>query len=271
MPLQRSYRAQRSHSRANIAIRPPENRISMGAVELRRALGRHCRIVRRSPIPRQYNFVINWGNSNDILFRRPDTYVFNQPNSVADSVNKIRAFQLMGEGGVRVPEFRTSPPSEVNEESSIWLARHNVHGSGGTGITVVRGGERFPVAPLYVKYVRKTAEYRVHVAFGCAFFCQFKLRRREEEQTKDQKLIRNHDNGWVFAPRDIEELPDGVSEQAKAAIAALGLHFGAVDVVMGKKDELPYVLEVNTAPGISSPSLKEAYKTVFSNVTGYIL
>ena len=38
---------------------------------------------------------------------------------------------------------------------------------------------------------------------------------------------------------------------AKQAIAALGLDFGAVDVMYRIKDKCPYILEVNSTPSLA--------------------
>ena len=243
---------------AHIMVRPP-TRPSGGAQALNEALGEASRLVRRVPIPRQYTTIINWGNSNPIEAQH-NVRVVNNPAAISVAVNKSSALSAMQAAGVRVPTFTREAPQD---HRGIWLARHSLTGSGGNGIQVVREGEPMPDAPLYVQYVRKTAEYRIHVAFGTVFMCQFKLRRADNEQTADQKLIRNHDNGWVFAPRPVDELPLTVKEEAIKAVAALGLDFGAVDMIICKREDLPYILEVNTAPGIESPTLKQEYGRIF--------
>jgi glutathione synthase/RimK-type ligase-like ATP-grasp enzyme len=224
-------------------------------------LGAAAMLSRRTPVLKQFRFIINWGNSSPIEVRH-DVKVFNPPAAIASAVNKLTAMSAMQAAGVRVPEFTTTTPLAAR---GIWLARCNLFGSGGDGIKVVREGETFPAAPLYVKYIPKLDEWRIHVAFGRAILAQKKLRQADNEQTPDQKLIRNHDNGWVFAPRDLDaDVSSAVKDAAVKAVSAMGLDFGAVDLIVGKKDGLPYILEVNTAPGIESPTLKEAYSVAFS-------
>lgn len=145
----------------------------------------------------------------------------------------------------------------------IWLARTNLLGSGGAGIVVLRKGDPVPDAPLYVQYIPKLIEYRVHVFRDKVIFCQQKKRLREAEQTKDEKLIRNHDNGWVFCPVDVATLSEDTKNVAVVTVRNLGLDFGAVDLLLGKRDSLAYALEVNTAPGLESPGLIEAYSSSF--------
>lgn len=249
-----------SHRRvklARILVRPP-SRASAGAQAINTMLGDNSKLSRRDPVPRQYRTVVNWGNPNPLSYN-DGVEVLNPPSAVATAINKLSALTALKAADVRVPEFTTTVPV-----SGLWLARTVLQGSCGHGIVVIREGDEHKVeAPLYTKYIKKTKEIRVHVAFGEAIFLQYKKRQNGAEQTADQKLIRNYDNGWVFCPRSLDEAPAGSKELAVAAVQALQLHFGAVDLVIGKEDGLPYVLEVNTAPGIESPTLAEAYKSAF--------
>jgi glutathione synthase/RimK-type ligase-like ATP-grasp enzyme len=203
--------------------------------------------------------VINWGNTAELEVH-PPIQVLNRPEYVARAINKITSFQKLQESGVRVPEFATAKPDSVD---SLWFARTNLRGSGGDGIVAIRRGDNIPTAPLYVKYVPKVKEYRLHVTKGRVIFAQEKKRKSNNEQTADQKLIRNHANGWVFCPVDLVGVSEDIKNAAVASCVALGLDFGAVDMVIGKRDNLPYILEVNTAPGLASPGLISAYATAF--------
>lgn len=202
--------------------------------------------------------VVNWGGTEPC----PAPHVLNKPESVRDAINKLTAFQKLAAAGVRIPAFSTTKPVVSD---GIWLGRTALCGSGGTGIVVIRKGTPIPDAPLYVKYIPKLIEYRVHVFRNSVLFAQQKRRRRDEEQNRDQKLIRNHDNGWVFCPIPVEELTEDTKNVAIAAVAGLDLDFGAVDLVIDKRDSCAYALEVNTAPGLESPGLIEAYTTAFYN------
>lgn len=253
---------------ASVLIRPPENRASNGAQTLNRELGNVSRLSRINPVPRQYRTLINWGNTSPVA-ERVGLRVLNRPEAIARAVDKIATLRTLQEAGVRVPEFSTVAPER---DRAVWLARTNLRGSGGDGIIVVRRDDPLPAAPLYVKYIPKLEEYRVHVVGGEVVFIQQKKRKVtnvEVEQTKDQKLIRNHANGWVFCltePEDPNIVLLGVT--AVAAVRALGLDFGAVDVIIGKDTGEAFVLEVNTAPGIESPTLTEAYREAFQRLIG---
>lgn len=249
---------------AKVLIRPPANRASNGAQTINRELGNVSRLSRISPVPRQYRCLINWGNTDPVVAARAPFRVLNQPSAVALAVDKLVSLRALQQAGVRVPEFTTTLADDRGRD--VWLARTNLRGSGGDGIVVVRRGEPVPAAPLYVKYVPKLEEYRVHVVDGHIVFIQQKRRVRDNEQTDDEKLIRNHANGWVFCP-----VTDGRAcgqDLAINAVAALGLDFGAVDLIIGRDDRLAYILEVNTAPGIESPTLAAAYKEEFRRALG---
>lgn len=132
-------------------------------------------------------------------------------------------------------------------------------GSGGDDIKVVRKSEELPnyLQPTQFLsiYVKKVREYRIHASPTEVISVSEKRRELDVEQTLDQKLIRNRANGWVFCRRDV-----AVSEEAKrvamAAVQALDLQFGAVDMIENKKGEV-YVLEVNTAPGLEGQTLQD--------------
>lgn len=230
---------------------------------IRRALGDNCRLARTERPLRRYRHVINWGST--VLIADGDYKVYNHPACIAKAKDKLVAFNTLKDAGVSVPDFLTILP---DSREGIWLARTTLTGSQGDGIVVIRDGDTVPPAPLYVKYIKKTKEYRLHVVDEEVIFIQEKRRRNDAEQDRDQRLIRNHDNGWVFAIQNVEVPNERVKTECVNAVKALGLTFGAVDVVIGRRDNIPYVLEVNTAPGIESPTLLEKYTEAFRKLIG---
>lgn len=240
------------------------NRPSASARSLARALDSKVNrwpATGTSRLPR-YAALVNWGCSRLPVVPVEGQRLLNSPAAVASAKNKLDAFRLFREHNVPHPAWWTYATEVVR--GGILLARTNLTGSGGDGIVVVRDGEAPPQAPLYVAYVRKTAEYRIHVFRGRVICVQQKRLENDAEQTADQKLLRNRANGWVFAVNDVqfstEEQRNECNTAAINAVSCLGLDFGAVDLVVGKRDGRPYVLEVNTAPGIESPTVLNAYR-----------
>jgi hypothetical protein len=149
------------------------------------------------------------------------------------------------------------------EEASGWIEREYrvlcrtiLNGHGGDGIVVASSHEELiDNCPLYVKYVPKQREFRVHLVLTPhrGFQYEFKVREKRrragwQELEGFNKYVRNHDNGWVFCDELKDELPEDLLDVCLGAVQALGLQFGAVDV--GYHDVHGYcVYEVNTAPG----------------------
>lgn len=200
--------------------------------------------------------VVNWGASQ-VSPEIEKCKLLNPPHAVKKALNKLQAFQILSEG-VGIPEWTESP-----QEASKWLAegytvvaRTIIEGRGGEGIVLVENDQELPVAPLYTKYIPKTEEYRVHVFKDEAFFIQRKARKKEVPDEEVNWKIRNLAGGFIFANQDVQ-VADACKEEAVKAVKALGLDFGAVDIIWNKKRDKYYVLEVNTAPGLQGTSLEK--------------
>jgi glutathione synthase/RimK-type ligase-like ATP-grasp enzyme len=191
--------------------------------------------------------VLNWGSSN-----MPDAYaqcrVINKPHDVRKASNKLEAFRLMN-GIARVPFWSESP-----EVGLPMVCRTKLTGHSGEGIVIANTLEDVVKAPLYVEYVKKTTEWRIHIFRGEVIFIQKKARRLDVPDDEVNWQVRNHKNGFIYANKDVNP-PVDVIEQAGLAIGALGLDFGAVDVIWNEHYEKAYVLEVNTAPGLEGTTL----------------
>lgn len=211
-------------------------------------------------------FLINWGNTQEItLFKKHR--VINPPNAVAKGVDKAIALNIFKTAGVPTLEFgHNGMALRLAFPTAIIVARTLTRASQGKGIVIIRPEDTMVPAPLYTKYEPKQAEYRVHWGFGKAHIQQ-KRKKNGVERTKDQELIRSWENGWVFAENDIEASAAEKTTMigiAEKAIKALGLHFGAVDI-LHTKDGRFLVCEVNSAPAIESTKTQEHYKNVFQD------
>jgi hypothetical protein len=205
--------------------------------------------------PRRGDKVINFGNSTlpNWEFAKPDK---NFPTQVAIAANKLLTLQRLHEAEIPVPEFTTNREEAqqwVNDSSTV-VVRHTLTGHSGQGIEIIQEGE-VPNAPLYTKYRKKRAEYRVHVIGGQVIdTVQKKKRNAEERPSNFSTFVRSHSTGWVFCRDGVNPCPvrDATSV---AAVAALSLDFGAVDIIYNEHENKYYVLEVNTAPGLEGTTL----------------
>lgn len=202
----------------------------------------------------------NWGNKQGSLL--PVVWV-NGPEPVRVASNKILTFQALERAGVRHVPYTTS-----KEVAQTWLAEGSIvfartpTGQSGSGITIVRPPARdLPTLPLYTKYVRKQKEFRVHVMRGEVIDVQQK---RKRNGIDNGGLIRNLANGWIFAHENTVE-PAELRPLGIAAVSALELDFGAVDIIWNERQNRCYVLEVNTAPGLSQTTCDKYAAAIVRN------
>ncbi len=205
--------------------------------------------------------VINWGDSECRL-----NSCLNPGSVVKDATNKRRCFEVLSAAGVPVPRFATGRGTVT--WSGPTVVRHKLTGHSGEGIEIVERKEDLPDAPLYVEYIKKQDEYRIHVGrfdeITRVIAEQRKARRLDVPLEHVNWKVRNHCNGFVFV-RETCDVPDSVRQAACRSVEALGLDFGAVDVIYNGKEKKAYVLEINTAPGLEGQTIQD-YADFFNRV-----
>ncbi len=225
--------------------------------------------------PFRNHVILNWGCSDEAawwpLLQNPNAQVINQPSAVRVASNKLLAFQSMLEGDVNIPKFtadRQVAIGWVNEGKAV-VARKLLRGCEGRGIVIIKKEDgaanitTIEPAPLYVQYVKKQTEFRVHVfrdRHGVlqVIDAQQKKKRQEVANEDVNYQVRNARFGWVFCREGIV-VPEQVKEQAKKAVDALGLDFSGVDVLYNTHYSIAYVVEANTAVGLEGTSI-ESYR-----------
>ena len=221
---------------------------SRGARELARAIG--IRRVRHEGSrvnlgPR--DVLINWGASRLPPHVAGAGHIINPPDRVGRASNKLQFLQQAQESVRTVPW--TTDPAVARSWNAKVVARHTLTGHSGEGIEIVEpGGVDIPAALLYTRYIGKDSEWRIHVYEGQMIDFTRKIRDPNFQGTVDWN-VRNHAGGFIYARNSGQPNAD-VVRQAEAAIEAVGLDFGAVDVLVSRRDGLAYVLEINTAPGL---------------------
>lgn len=203
--------------------------------------------------PRDTDFIINWGSADCWL----NAEIINRPEAIRGVVDK-RVFlgRAANIDGLKVPE--TTLNKEVAKTWSQCVSRLKLTGSQGDGIVITKKGEEPPDAPLYVRYIQKQKEFRIHVAFGEIIDMQRKI--RDPEREPDDWQVRNHANGFIFV-RGSGDPTHESKEQALLAVKSFGLDFGAVDLIETKESG-SYVLEINSAPALEGTTL-EKYTNAF--------
>ncbi len=204
--------------------------------------------------------VINWGNANAPNWQAPT--ILNKPLNVSKAVNKLDTFEIL-----KAAEVRTVPFTTDIQVANTWdrvVERHMLRAHSGEGIRLAeRNDLRF--APLYTQLLAPAEEYRVHVFKGVVIDYSKKMKRVNGEMiSTNEEVIKNKGAGWDFV-RDVAPR-QGVCDRAIAAVAALGLDFGAVDVI--RHDNKSYVLEVGTACGLSPRGVEAYCSKLIEHVNG---
>lgn len=248
------------------------------AKKITTVIGHRVRCVRETGHyhPKHRSIVVNWGNPRCGTWYntvRPHNLI-NTAASVAGAGNKMIAFKEFVRALIPTPEWtedRVAAQAWL-DKGSIVLSRKLLTSHSGRGIVINLPGATNTLvsAPLYVKYKKKRKEFRVHVFNGkvidLAEKRKFRMERRDDSFVG---LIRNHDNGWCFCRNGIVE-PDGLRSLAISSVAALGLSFGACDIIWNEKENKCYTLEVNTAPGLEGTTLEQYAKAISQYISDHV-
>lgn len=208
---------------------------STGARDLAAAAG--AKRVKK-PLPwKKGDTVVMWGAC---LIGIPDDVETLNNVPLLSKLSELKRFK---EKGVSTVEFHVGlPPKEKG-----WLARVKNH-QGGKDLLSGR-----KVGDFYTKKEDLVEEYRVHVWKGQSIRLGKKVP-REGLKKEPHPWIRSYDGGWKLSYAGWQP-PSGVRQAAKAAIEALGLDFGAVDVGVTGEGKV-VVLEVNRRPGLEGNTTK---------------
>lgn len=239
---------------------------SLGSKEISRGLGvKRLRLEGSTYVGNKSRVVINWGASDIPNPEVKKSRLINTPGTIEAASNKLTFFKRMkaSQDAPRCPEFTDDPKEAIRwvREGALVLARTKLKSRSGSDIVFFDRPEEWAVAPLYIKYIKKAEEYRVHVAFGNVIKVQQKVLRSEADPKTTDFRIRNLANGFIFQIHNLHT-PDDVLTQALKAMEASKLHFGAVDVIWNSFQQKAYVLEINTAPGIEGSTVA-AYVEAF--------
>jgi len=202
--------------------------------------------------------VINWGSRG--TFPEMDQRIIN-PMKIVKKVSNKQSFFLScreAENPPRIPIFFTTVDAALD---AVYMGKtvmgRSLHGSSGSGIVFFEESPTaFMRAEFWVQYKKKISEYRVHIMNSEIFLVQKKFIRvslpdgSEFDSRGINTRIRSHKNGYIFGRYNFT-VPEDCINQALLAYKVSGLDFGAVDVIWNAYEQKAYVLEINTAPGMT--------------------
>lgn len=208
------------------------------------------------------NVLVRWGSRKEMPRA---SRVLNTALAIKMASDKVLAIEAMSRDGIpTVPCFTTWPEALAAASDGIILGRTR-SGMQGAGIVVYDPSEvhdgkyaRGPIRPheWYTIYHEPTREVRLHVVGGEVVRIQGKYL-DFPELAGENPFVRNYKTGYRYrTPR--RNLHSRRREIAIEAVRALGLDFGAVDMLLFGGEADPMVLEINTAPACS-PLTAESY------------
>lgn len=198
------------------------------------------------------------GGQGDINFGRAVANTRLNPD-ISNVTNKRKMRQLFQEHGVPMPKLVADIDNVHTEEFSFPIIGRPDRHSKGRGLWLchnwqdvlkaIRGTRRKKAATHFMEYIIAPREYRVHIFMGKSI--------RISEKLFGQRGLTSTGDYITGKPRHNVK---HVRKAAKAAVRAVGLDFGAVDILADDND--CYVLEVNAAPGLGG-SLPRLYAETF--------
>lgn len=184
--------------------------------------------------------------------------------SFHSGLDKITQLQRFTTSEVACPRFVLRSSDVVGMECKRVVARRLINSSEGRGISVFDKGTTPPPAPLYVQYITKKKEFRVHVINNQVEDVVEKRKRRGYEQERDA-FVRNTANGYVFCRTGVVE-PADLRPLALQAVRSLGRSYGAVDIIYNEKQNKCFVLEVNARPGMENTTVEVYANAILKGV-----
>jgi len=222
------------------------------AREMIKALKEHGANINGGTEPprEKIDILIRWGSQKQIAVK--PNKVYNKLSAIRQTSDKLTALKVLDSNGVRVPPFSTI---DGNNNYFPALGRKIKHTGGEDIILLLQQSDlkkaKEAGCSFLTEYIPTKNEYRVHVFGDKAVKVSQKILTEPDKATNP--WVRNLDTGYTF--REPRTKLSKIDEMlAINAVQALGLDFGAVDLVVSDKN-IAYILEVNTAPGLLESSV----------------
>jgi glutathione synthase/RimK-type ligase-like ATP-grasp enzyme len=232
---------------------------SKGAVKIQDFLtdaGEYCLRVHPNGDykPHRNDLVIGWGAGDWPDWRNAADQVrakwLNKSDKICLAIDKLLAFEKFKTARVPIPKFTTNidtARSYLRADGQV-VIRKEVEGRDGSGMVIATSAAQVVEAPLYTSYIKKTEEYRIHI-FDGAVICAQVREKRDSFTGRVNYQVRTTSGGWGLSITTRQ--PPECNTAAIAAVKALGLDFGAVDVIWNRVHGA-FVLEVNSAPELTA-------------------
>jgi hypothetical protein len=202
----------------------------------------------KDPGDEPLHHLIRWGSYKP-LPKKTTGKVLNSKTAVQLASDKAKSLKVMKAADVNIPPTWLGTGPVPDDIIYPCLGRQDKHSHGSDIVLCLR---KFDVEVSIEKgcthwtaFIPVAREFRIHIFDGYPIKISEKML---TDKSKFVPYIRNFETGWTFHNPKVP-VPKGTKLEAIGAVEALGLTFGAVDVVVDEHGD-SFVLEVNTAPGL---------------------
>lgn len=209
------------------------------------------------------DLVIRWGCTSDVPVRN----VLNTARAIHEVNNKLEFRRKLNDAGLcpwtwfDVGGLENDGDHEVEYPVIVRPARHaqgrNLHVCNNLGEARRMSAGRYGLGNYYIsKLINKVAEYRVFVVQGRVACVAQKTPGNPED------VAWNVARGGRFDNVNWDNWPLHAVKTSVEAFNLTGLDFGGVDVMVDAEGK-PYILEINSAPSLTSPYRQQCMAKCF--------
>lgn len=214
------------------------------------------RIVNREDV------FVRWGDTSceeiDNYFLKVGAKVLNKASDILKNTNKLKTLNIFKQNGLNVPKIYMRK-EEINKFPVLGRDKHH---TGGTDIVVIHGNtggrnnlSKIPNKDFYIDLIPAKEEFRVHVFNGSIIRVTrkvFRGRDKDGNLVEQENIVKNDTYGWGHANVSLDNLSPINKKACIKAIELTGLNFGAIDLLIEKSTQKPYVLEINSCPRLNT-------------------
>jgi hypothetical protein len=186
------------------------------------------------------------------------------------SINKLAQYEWFKQQGLSALEFTTSgyTANDWYAEGKVVFGRKYLNSSCGKGIIIfdpsIVEGFAPNNCPVYTVYKKKKREFRVHVFKDTVVSVVEKRKKVGWTDQRDTK-VRNLANGYIFC-QQVENEPAGLRELALKVAGVSPSDFRGVDIGYNERNDELFIIEVNSAPGITGTNIRKYVEGITQNV-----
>jgi len=204
--------------------------------------------------------LIRWGCTDAVRFAPSEC--LNSKEALVNSINKKKALVLMKDVGILTPTMFTDKTA-INTFPVVGRTTHHQSGTGFKFISSRSELASCGTFDYYLQFIQVKNEYRVHI-FKDGVLAISRKRESTDYTGERNYICRNLDGGWYYSLCETGQVAQDIKDASIAAVTALGLDFGAVDIARSEDGKL-YIFEVNSAPGLDpNGTIKDKYVEAFN-------